>query len=129
MHRQQSPSCPLPLLRTTSLKVNKQGAILYGVERKVGDEDVLMPRFDSLSYVNPLTNEQIAKISNYVLEQYGSPGVQVTPQDVAVARDGGPKPLLARMQPYIIPLIGLFALIILLLLGVIIQRRRYKNKG
>ena len=110
-------------------RANLIATILYGVERKVGDEQVLMPRFDSLSYVNPLTNEQIAKISNYVLAQYGSPGAQVTPQDVAVARDGGPKPLLARMQPYIIPLIGLFGLIILLLLGVIIKRRRYKNKG
>ncbi len=109
-------------------RANLIAAILYGVERKVGDQDVLMPRFDSLSYVNPLTNEQIAAISNYVLQQYGSPGVQVTPQDVAVARDGGPKPLLARMQPYIVPLICLVAALILLaLLGLFMRSRRRRN--
>ena len=106
-------------------RANLISTILYGVERKVGDQEVLMPRFDGQSYVNPLTDEQIAAISNHVLQQYGSPGAQVTARDVAVARDGGPKPLLARMQPYIVPLICLVtALILLGLLGLFIKRRR-----
>ncbi|WP_050462063.1 cytochrome c [Herbaspirillum autotrophicum] len=103
---------------------NLVATILYGVERKVGDKEVMMPRFDSMSYLNPLSNDQIAAISNYVLQQYGNPEAKVTAHDVAVAREGGPKPLLAKTQPYMIPVIGIAVLIILLLIAGLLRRRR-----
>ena len=43
---------------------NLVATILYGIDRNVGDQHVLMPRFDQKSYVNPLTNQQVADISN-----------------------------------------------------------------
>ena len=42
---------------------NLVATILYGIDRNVGDQHVLMPRFDQKSYVNPLTNQQVADIS------------------------------------------------------------------
>ena len=61
---------------------NLVATILYGIDRNVGDQHVLMPRFDQKSYVNPLTNQQVADISNYVLASYGNPDLRVTPADV-----------------------------------------------
>jgi hypothetical protein len=60
---------------------NLVSAILFGVERKIEGEEheAFMPRFDQRSYVQPLTDEQIASIANYVLKQYGNPDVSVTP--------------------------------------------------
>ncbi|WP_050469704.1 c-type cytochrome [Herbaspirillum chlorophenolicum] len=104
---------------------NLVAAILYGVERKVGDQEILMPRFDAYSYVNPLTDRQIALIANYVLEQYGNPDVQVTEAYVAQARSGGEQPALAKLQPYMAPAIGaVVVLLLLIVLAVIIARRR-----
>ena len=104
---------------------NLVAAILYGVERKVGDQEILMPRFDAYSYVNPLTDRQIVLIANYVLEQYGNPDVQVTEAYVAQARSGGEQPALAKLQPYMAPAIGaVVVLLLLIVLAVIIARRR-----
>jgi fructose 5-dehydrogenase cytochrome subunit len=69
---------------------NLISAILFGVDRQVGDQHVLMPRFDATSFVDPLSDQQIALIANYVLEQFGNPGVKVMAADVAIARMGGP---------------------------------------
>ena len=69
---------------------NLVATILYGIDRNVGDQHVLMPRFDQKSYVNPLTNQQVADISNYVLASYGNPDLRVTPADVQQSRDGAP---------------------------------------
>jgi hypothetical protein len=88
-----------------STPANLVSAILFGVERKIEGEEheAFMPRFDQRSYVQPLTDEQIASIANYVLKQYGNPDVSVTPAYVAQARSGGDKPLLARVQPFMLP--------------------------
>jgi mono/diheme cytochrome c family protein len=91
---------------------NLVAAILYGVDRKVGDTHVLMPRFDALSYVDPLTDTQVADISNYVLGRYGNSGAHVSVADVALARAGGPRPLLAQVQPYILPAMGVGVLLL-----------------
>jgi mono/diheme cytochrome c family protein len=91
---------------------NLVAAILYGVDRQVGDTHVLMPRFDALSYVDPLTDTQVADISNYVLGRYGNSGAHVSVADVALARAGGPRPLLAQVQPYILPAMGVGVLLL-----------------
>jgi mono/diheme cytochrome c family protein len=106
---------------------NLVSAILYGVERKVGDNEILMPRFDAHSYVNPLTDKQIALISNYVLKQYGNPDVQVSEAYVAQARKGGEQPVLARLQPFIAPAIGVAVLLLLLIAAAVVMVRRRRR--
>ena len=106
---------------------NLVSAILFGVERKIGKEgaevEAFMPRFDQRSYVQSLTDEQIASIANYVLKQYGNPAVSVTPAYVAQARSGGEKPVLAKLPHFIVP-VGVAALLVLIALLVWWRSRR-----
>jgi fructose 5-dehydrogenase cytochrome subunit len=75
---------------------NLIAAILFGVDRKVGDYRAFMPPFGADSYVQTLTDAQVASVSNYVLQAFGESSVRVAANDVATARRGGPTPLLAR---------------------------------
>jgi fructose 5-dehydrogenase cytochrome subunit len=104
---------------------NLVAAILFGVERTVGGRQVLMPRFDKDSLVNPLSDAQIADIANFVLGQYGNPAVSVRAEDVAQTRAGGPRPFLAKIQPVMAPVAVMAALLVLAaLLWWIVRRRR-----
>jgi len=67
---------------------NLISTILYGIDRDAGGRRVFMPRFDDKSYIQPLTDKQISAISNYVLQTFGNPKVQVSIADVAAARNG-----------------------------------------
>ena len=102
---------------------NLVATILHGVDRKVGDKHVLMPNFGDDSYVQPLTDDQIAAISNYVLQRFGNPSTTVTSADVAVARQGGQLPLLAWIQPYILPAAGVCVLALLFAAFAVWKRR------
>ncbi len=106
---------------------NLVSTILFGVDRHVGNDHVLMPRFDERSYVGPLSNEQVATVANYVLTTYGNAKAVVTPQDVQIAREGGRLPLLAEIQPYIVPAIVVGVVLVLLLLALILWRRRART--
>ncbi|EJM96304.1 cytochrome c [Herbaspirillum sp. YR522] len=106
---------------------NLIAAILYGVERKVGQTEVLMPRFDAQSSVNPLGDAQIALIANYVLQQYGNPDVKVSQDDVRQSRQGGARPLLARAQPLMVPALALLALLVLGSVVLVMVRRRARS--
>jgi mono/diheme cytochrome c family protein len=111
---------------------NLVAAILFGVDRTtVSERQVLMPRFDDLSYVNPLSDEQIAAISNFVLKQFGNPAVQVTVADVAVARRGGPPSPLLRISSYLVPAAILLTAIVLIwaLLGHLRRRATAASGG
>ncbi|MEG1117390.1 MAG: cytochrome c, partial [Janthinobacterium sp.] len=90
--------------------------------------EAFMPRFDKRSYVQPLTDEQIASIANYVLKQYGNPDVTVTPAYVAQARSGGEKPVLARVQPFMLPG-GIVGILLLIALFVWLRRRRQRKES
>ena len=104
---------------------NLVAAILYGVDRQVDGKEVMMPSFGKQSFVTPLTDQQIADLSNYVLQNFGNPQAKVTPGDVAIARAGGPKPILAAVQPFILPAsIGAAIVVILIAMGWIVGRRR-----
>ena len=103
---------------------NLISAILFGVERRVGDQHILMPNFGPQSYVNPLNDQQIAAIGNYVLQHYGNPAAHVTAEDVAILRRGGPAPLLAEMQPYMAPGLGGGALALLAAIAWRVRKRR-----
>lgn len=111
----------------SSNPANLVSAILFGVDRKVGDEHILMPNFGPQSYVNPLNDKQIALIANYVLHSYGNPAVTVSEADVAELRAGGPVPLLARLQPYMAPAM-IAAVMVLLALILVLGRKRRKTK-
>ncbi|WP_241622166.1 cytochrome c [Rosenbergiella australiborealis] len=108
---------------------NLISAILFGVRRTTQDHDVLMPGFSSPSYVDKLTDQQVADISNYVLHNYGNPQVTVQAGDVAWIRKGGRLPFLAAAQPYMVPGIAVgIVILILIVIGVRLRRSRQKHK-
>jgi mono/diheme cytochrome c family protein len=108
---------------------NLIAAILFSVERTVGGQQVLMPRFDHDSPVNPLSDAQIAEIANYVLVQYGNPAVRVSADDVAQTRRGGPRPFLAKVQPLLAPLLLVLAVVVVALAAWWLLRRRRKPRS
>lgn len=109
---------------------NLVSAILFGVRRTTKDHDVLMPAFSSPTYVDQLTDQQIADISNYVLHNYGNPRVTVKAGDVAWMRKGGRLPFLAAAQPYMVPAIAVgIVIVILLLIGFRLRRSRKQHKS
>jgi hypothetical protein len=84
-----------------------------------------MPGFGSLSYVQPLTDGQIASISNYVLQTFGNPSIEVTAADVEIARKGGVRSPLTMLADIGISVIGIA---IVVLLGTLI-RQIYRRRG
>ena len=75
---------------------NLIAVILHGVDRNVAGEHVLMPGFGSGSFVQPLTDAQIASVATFVRGQFG-PGGTINADDVAVARAGGAQPSLPKL--------------------------------
>lgn len=103
---------------------NLIATLLHGVSRTVDGKPQFMPAFgDAASFTDRLSDQEIAEVSNYVLTQYGNPAVKVSAEQVRVAREGGEKPLIVRLQPVVAPGIGL-ALLVWVLLAVRIARRR-----
>ncbi|MGI4839078.1 MAG: c-type cytochrome [Janthinobacterium lividum] len=107
-----------------STPANLISAILYGVDRLDGEHHVLMPRFDGTSYVQPLNDQQVADVANFVLQHYGNGAVSVSAKDVAVARNGGEAPLLAVVQPYILPAMVVGIVVVIGLLALWLRRRK-----
>nr|WP_175801210.1 cytochrome c [Burkholderia anthina] len=125
-----SPSQAYPSLSNNTATGSRNpsnliAAILYGVDRDAGGQHVLMPSFGEDSYVQPLKDDQVAAIANYVLAQYGNADVTVTPDDVAVVRSGGPVPLLVRARPLMLPASVL--VVLLIALGIMVRRRRARR--
>lgn len=77
--------------------------ILMGVRREVNGHTTYMPGFGPGSYVDSLSDQDIADISNYVEQHFGNPNVKVTPDDVKLIRSGGPKPLIAQLGAFTVP--------------------------
>jgi fructose 5-dehydrogenase cytochrome subunit len=65
---------------------NLISTILNGIDREAGGRRAVMPRFDDKSYIQPLTDEQISAVSNYVSRTFGNPAVRVSVKDVAAVR-------------------------------------------
>ncbi|WP_255032232.1 cytochrome c [Bordetella genomosp. 1] len=110
---------------------NLIATVLYGVHRKIdGHEDISMPGFGpQASYTERLSDQQIADVSNYVLAHYGQVGQRVTPQDVALARSGGPEPALIRVTRYALPVGGAVAVLLLIAIVYLVARRRARKKA
>jgi mono/diheme cytochrome c family protein len=72
---------------------NLVAVILHGVDRTVGKTHVLMPGFGEKSFVQHLSDSQIAALATFVRQTYG-PGDTVSEPQVAIARHGGAASLL-----------------------------------
>jgi len=96
---------------------NLVATIIGGIDREVDGEHVLMPHFSEGSYVQALSDADIAAVATYVRTTFG-PGDQVTEAQVALIRDGGEKPLLAKIARLWLPLLilGLAAFVVVILL-------------
>ncbi|EHH67404.1 cytochrome c [Gluconobacter morbifer] len=98
--------------------------ILMGVRREVHGHTTYMPGFGQGSYVDSLSDQDIADISNYVEQTFGNPNVKVTPDDVKLIRSGGPKPLIAQLGAFTVPAMIIAALIIAAAILFLIRRSR-----
>lgn len=108
---------------------NLIAAIVYGVHRQVNGKAVDMPGFgpDAL-FTDRLTDQQIADVSNYVLNNFGNAELNVTPEQVKTVREGGERPLIARLaQPAVWG--GAAVVLIILLVLLISFLRRGKKHG
>ncbi|MHC9013143.1 c-type cytochrome [Stenotrophomonas rhizophila] len=96
---------------------NLVATIIGGIDREVDGEHVVMPHFSEGSYVQALSDADIAAVASYVRTTFG-PGDQVTEAQVALIRDGGEKPLLAKIARLWLPLLilGLSAFVVVILL-------------
>lgn len=60
---------------------NLINVILHGVSRKTNDDEVFMPGF-----AETLTDEQVVSLSNYLLQQFGQPTLNIKVDDVKMLR-------------------------------------------
>jgi len=97
---------------------------LFGVDRTVGGVHVLMPRFGEMSFVQVLSDEQIASIGSYVARQFGNPSLLVSAAEVATLRAGGPVSPLAAVSAYALPVLVIVGVIIVAFVVVLVVRRR-----
>lgn len=66
---------------------NLVATILIGVERQTGENAVFMPAFGSGAlWVNRLSDQDIADVSNFILKTFGNPSVQIDARYVAKRR-------------------------------------------
>ncbi|MBM6550569.1 c-type cytochrome [Marinomonas ostreistagni] len=104
---------------------NLIATILYGVDRETeAGGHVFMPPFgDQPNALNNLDNQQVAQLSNYILDMHGLKGTQVTPEQVAEIRAGGAQsPLIqyARVG------MGVGVVVVLFAIGLLWHRKRKK---
>lgn len=105
--------------------VNFIAAVLNGVDRETADGHVFMPPFgEQVNAFNPLSDNEIASLSNYVLAQYGAADYEVSAADVAQIRAGGPtSDLLVWVHAALVAAMVL-AGVLLVAVVVILRRRR-----
>ncbi|MDZ7280010.1 cytochrome c [Pantoea eucrina] len=101
---------------------NLIATILFGVQRHTAEGDVYMPPFGAQpNAINPLDDQQIATLSNWILQRYGNADVTVSPEQVAEIRRGGPaSPLVMMAQAGT----GIGALLVVVLIIIGWRRRR-----
>ncbi|MFE8872988.1 c-type cytochrome [Acetobacter persici] len=102
---------------------NLIATILFGVERRSSGTEAFMPGFGGKKTdAFQLSDSEIAKLSQYVVDTYGRKKVSVSPSQVALIRQGGPKsPLLVLSR------IGMAAGAIVIALGVCWILRKFRK--
>ncbi len=113
---QDYPSLVANSVTRSAEPTNLIAVMLEGVDRRVGDHEVLMPAFGPRSYVTPLDDTEIAAIATYVRQSFGGQTGAVSAMQVAEVRAGGPVPVLARVQPLVPYAIAVLIAFVLLLL-------------
>jgi fructose 5-dehydrogenase cytochrome subunit len=78
---------------------NLVAVILHGVDREADGQRVFMPGFAFGSYVQSLSDAQIAAVATFVRNTFGQGGA-VSADDVATARKGGPPAALLTLTDY-----------------------------
>lgn len=77
---------------------NVIATILFGVERDTAEGNVFMPPFgEQPNALNHLSDQQVASLSSWIFHRYGNADVQVTADQVAEIRRGGPSSPLVMM--------------------------------
>lgn len=107
---------------------NLVSAIVNGVHRNIGGQHIDMPAFGpGANFTVRLTDRQIADVSNYVLKTYGNPNVSVTAAQVKEIREGGPKPLLAKLTAPSV-MIGAAVVVVLILARLLVWASKKRKK-
>jgi hypothetical protein len=84
-----------------------------------------MPAFgENASYTDRLSDKDVADVSNYVLSHFGNGKVTVTAADVLRVREGGEKPVLAAVAPFIVPAFAVALILAALVIALLVARRR-----
>ncbi|SEK00901.1 Cytochrome c, mono-and diheme variants [Sphingobium sp. AP50] len=96
--------------------------ILEGVHRQGANDHAMMRGFK-----DDLNDAQVAAIANFVTSHYGNPDAKVTAEQVTVLRDGGEKPLIARLGAWLIILPAAGGLAVLALLVRWYRRRKLRQ--
>ncbi|MFT9099897.1 MAG: cytochrome c [Zymomonas mobilis subsp. pomaceae] len=102
--------------------------ILNGVQRKTNGYEVFMPSFGKASMVQSLSDEEIARLANYVTGSFGSGDHHLTAANIKTARQGGEKPFLMRYL-YSLMLGGILLVIAFLALFFRIYRKNKEKKA
>jgi mono/diheme cytochrome c family protein len=78
---------------------NLVATILFGIDRATGDGLAFMPGFGGKATdIAAFGDEEVAQLTNFLLQHYGNAAYSVTPQLVQQVRSGqAPKPLLATL--------------------------------
>jgi len=95
---------------------NLVAVVLHGVDRDADGQRVFMPGFESGSYVQSLSDAQIAAVATFVRNTFGQGGA-VNATDVATAREGGPPALLLTLVDFAMWGAAIVVLILLVWLG------------
>ncbi|HEV7607837.1 MAG TPA: cytochrome c [Steroidobacteraceae bacterium] len=101
---------------------NLLAVIFNGVDRTVGPEHVLMPLFGEGSYIQSLSNVQVAELATFVRATFG-PGDIVTEAQAATARKGGPDSLVPFLGK-----VALFAIFVVAVAAAYFFRRRRSRR-
>ena len=101
---------------------NLIATILNGVDRTTSARQAYMPGFAGGPHdLAALTDQDIIRLSNYLIERYGRPGVVVTAAQVAEVRRGGPSSSLIALARA-----GVAAAMIALLLVIFVAVKKRK---
>lgn len=104
---------------------NLIATILFGVKRETAGGDVFMPPFGGQpEALNHLDDQQVATLSNWILQKYGNASITVTASQVADIRRGGAASPLVLMAQAGMAVAGLVAIG---LLGYLLWRRKRRT--
>ncbi|GBR55594.1 sorbitol dehydrogenase cytochrome c subunit [Neokomagataea thailandica NBRC 106555] len=104
---------------------NLVSAIIYGVDRTIGQKHYFMPGFGKQSYAEELSDADIAAVANFVLVKFGNAEAKITEEQVKEIRNGGSKPLIGRVSPYIKPFLSGLLVLAIIILAYLVRLKKH----